>query len=88
MMSLLSLATQAHVAQILSVENVMVLVLVHVCLITLAILTLVANLNALPTMSVIDLKHVFKRSAKTLVLEFVVLMLSVKHSTTILHVLA
>jgi hypothetical protein len=69
-MNLLSLATQVPVAQILSVENVMVLVLVHVCLITLAILILVANQNALPTMNVIDLKHAFKRSAKILVLGF------------------
>jgi hypothetical protein len=72
MMNLLSLATLVHVAQILSVENVMVLALVHVCLITLVIPILVANQNALPTMNAIDLKHAFKRSAKIHVLGFVV----------------
>lgn len=47
---------------------------------------LAVNLSAFPTMIVIDQKHAFKRSAKTLVQEFAVLMLYVKLSIIIRHV--
>lgn len=70
--------TLHHAEQTLFVKKETVWVLAHVFLSTLAILMLVANLNAFPTATAHARKLAFKINVKILAQEFVVLMHSAK----------
>lgn len=84
MKNLLSLAIPHLVVQTLSVKNVMVWALARVYPNTLETPILVANLNALPTTTVLEKKLVSETNAKIHVQEFAALMLFAELCTTIL----